>query len=102
MAHHDTGALAEFYRRKVGHLGVKRAIMALARKLLIVAWRILLTGEPYRAARPALVRRKEARLRHWASRAPLWGQMRAMVVAAAPTRAPAQREQRQRIGRGAA
>ncbi|HEY8342882.1 MAG TPA: IS110 family transposase [Calditerricola sp.] len=49
VSRHETGALGEFYRRKVRQLGAKQAIVALARKLLIVAWRILLTGEPYRA-----------------------------------------------------
>lgn len=65
VARHDTGALGAFYRRKVRQLGAQRAIVALARKLLIVAWRILLTGEPYRAQKPAAVQHKQARLRRW-------------------------------------
>lgn len=35
-----TGPLAEFYRRKAATLGGKRAIVAVARKLLIAAWRL--------------------------------------------------------------
>src|SRR5205807_3668884 len=35
-----------------------KAIVALARKLLIVAWRMLLTGEVYRAVRTTMVARK--------------------------------------------
>lgn len=58
MARRDHGALGHFYRRKKIQLGHKKAAIALARKLLIVAWRILLTGEAYRAIKPAAVARK--------------------------------------------
>src|SRR5262249_49075957 len=57
-ARRDTGALGHFYRRKRSQIGHKKAAIALARKLLIVAWRILLTGEPYRAIKPNAVARK--------------------------------------------
>jgi len=71
-ARHDTGSLGEFYRRKVKQLGARRALVALARKLLIVAWRMLQTGEPYRACKPALVHRKEQTLRRLLGQPPVW------------------------------
>jgi len=71
-ARYDTGALGAFYRRKVKTLGARRAIVALARKLLIVAWRILLTGEPYRAQKADAVKRKEGELRRLLRRAVDW------------------------------
>ena len=37
-------------------------MIALARKLLIVAWRMLITGEVYRAAKAAVVARKHREL----------------------------------------
>ena len=58
LARRDDGALGRFYRRKTPQIGHKKAAIALARKLLIVAWRILLTGEAYRAIKPAAVARK--------------------------------------------
>nr|PZN37349.1 MAG: hypothetical protein DIU70_12825 [Bacillota bacterium] len=51
VARHDTGALGDFFRRKQKQIGTKRAIIALARKLLVVAWKILLTNTPYRSVR---------------------------------------------------
>ncbi|MGE5542381.1 MAG: hypothetical protein ACM3WT_05040, partial [Bacillota bacterium] len=39
--------LGEFFRQKDKQIGRKRAVIATARKLLIVAWRMLLTGQPY-------------------------------------------------------
>lgn len=58
VARRDHGALGQFYRRKRSQIGHKKATIALARKLLIVAWRILLTGESYRAIKPKAVARK--------------------------------------------
>jgi transposase len=58
IARHDHGPLGAFYRRKVGQLGYPQAIVALARKLLIIAWRILVTGEPYRSVCACLWERK--------------------------------------------
>lgn len=58
MSRRDHGALGQFYHRKQAKLGHKKAVVALARKLLIVAWRMLLTGEPYRATKPIAVARK--------------------------------------------
>jgi len=68
LALHDTGPLGQFYRRKRQQIGHKKAIVALARKLLIVAWRMLLTGEVYRAAEPRRVARKQRELRSTAAR----------------------------------
>jgi hypothetical protein len=68
LARHDTGPLGQFYRRKRQQIGHKKAIVALARKLLIVAWRMLLTGEVYRAAEPRRMARKQRELRSTAAR----------------------------------
>jgi len=62
LARWDTGPLGQFYTRKAQEVGSRRAIIALARKLLIVAWRMLLTGELYRAAKTAAVARKQREL----------------------------------------
>jgi hypothetical protein len=63
VARYDTGPLGQFYQRKRRHLGHRKAIVALARTVLIVAWRMLLTGEPYRAASPQALARKQRDLR---------------------------------------
>jgi transposase len=62
VARHDSGPLGAYYRRKAKQLGAKRALVAVARRLVVVAWRMLLTGEVYRGYREALVRRKQAQL----------------------------------------
>ena len=49
-------------RRKAQEAGPRKAIIALARKLLVVAWRMLQTGEVYRAARATTVTRKQREL----------------------------------------
>jgi len=54
----ESGPLGQFYARKAREIGPRKAIVALARKLLIVAWPMLLTGEGYRAARATTVARK--------------------------------------------
>jgi len=74
-ARHDTGYLRAFYLRKAKQLGQKRAVVALARKLLIVAWRILCTGRPYRALKPALCRRKLEGLRQRLRRPQPWAEL---------------------------
>ena len=56
--------LGQFYTRKAQEIGARKAIIALARKLLIVAWRMLLTGEVYRAARATTVARKHRELQN--------------------------------------
>jgi transposase len=72
VARHDRGPLGAFYRRKIKQLGAKRALVALARKLLIVAWRMLCTGEIYRGTQQATVRRKEAELTKLLQQVPCW------------------------------
>ena len=65
---------AQQYSRQAGPLGhffqrIKRrkchnvAVVATARKLAVIAWRILTTGEPYRYAQPAATATKLANLR---------------------------------------
>ncbi|HHY35747.1 MAG TPA: IS110 family transposase [Firmicutes bacterium] len=63
VARHDHGRLGQSYRRKSLHIGSRKAIVALARKLIVVAWKILLTGEPYRDEVVSKTRRKEIALR---------------------------------------
>lgn len=72
VARHDEGELGRFYRRLAAKNGAKKAIIALARKLLIVAWRMLRTGEAYRAQKPASVQRKEHALRRLLDQVPAW------------------------------
>ena len=70
LSMHDTGPLGEFYRRKAKRIGHNKAIIALARKLLIVAWRMLLTGEVYRAVNPRALARKQKDLHRKALQPP--------------------------------
>ncbi|EKP95001.1 IS110 family transposase [Thermaerobacter subterraneus] len=72
VARHDQGPLGAFFHRKQRQIGHQKAVVALARKLLIVAWRMLLTGQPYRAAKPLLVQRKQRRLLNVAQAAVDW------------------------------
>lgn len=58
LARWDSGPLGQFYTRKTQEVGPRKAIIALAQKLLIVAWRMLQTGEVYRAARTMTVTRR--------------------------------------------
>ena len=74
VARHDGGPLGDFYRRKAKQLGAKRALVALARKLLIVAWRMLCTGEIYRGIQQGTLRRKEVRLAKLLQQVPDWGE----------------------------
>jgi transposase len=62
LARWDSGPLGQFYARKAQEVGSHKAIIALARKLLIVAWRMLQTGEVYQAARTTTVTRKHREL----------------------------------------
>jgi len=62
-------------------VGARKAIIALARKLLIVAWRMLLTGEVYRAAQATAVARKQRELQR-----AIRIQLPAAVPAQPPTR----------------
>lgn len=58
LARFDTGPLGQFFGRLRQRMGYAKAVVALARKLLIVAWRMMLTGTPYRGERPKTTARK--------------------------------------------
>jgi len=81
LARWDSGPLGQFYTRKARQVGARKAIIALARKLLIVAWRMLLTGEVYRAAKAAVVARKQRELQK---------AMRILLPSAMPAQHPVQ------------
>ncbi|WP_339629436.1 IS110 family transposase [Gimesia maris] len=53
-----TGPLRAFYRRLVKRKPRQVAIMALARKLVTIAWQMLKQNEPYRYAKPMLMAKK--------------------------------------------
>ena len=57
------GPLGNFFRRLKKRKNHNVAVVATARKLAMIAWRMLSTGEPYRYARPTTVEPKLARLR---------------------------------------
>jgi hypothetical protein len=67
----DQGALGQFYRRKKRQIGHKKATIALARKLLIVAWRMLLTGEVYRGLNARTLARKHRELQRLVESQPI-------------------------------
>lgn len=77
VARRDTGPLGAFFARKQKQLGTKRAAVALARKVLVVAWRMLRTNELYRGVEPARYQRKLKQLAHTAD-----------AVGALPPRSP--------------
>ena len=58
LSRRDERPLGEFYRRKKAQIGHHKAVVALARKTLVVAWRMLMTGEAYRTSKPRQVTRK--------------------------------------------
>lgn len=58
VARRDTGPLGAFFARKQKQLGTKQAAVALARRVLVVAWRMLRTNELYRGVEPARYQRK--------------------------------------------
>lgn len=72
VARHDLGPLGLCYRRKQRQIGRHKAVVALARKLLVVAWRMLLTGKVYQATKPALVEQKQRQLEEWLEAALDW------------------------------
>jgi len=81
VARHDEGELGRFYRRLAAKKGAKKALVALARKLLIVAWRMLRTGESYRAQKPATAQRKLVGLQRLVRRQPAdWEVIRREVL----------------------
>jgi hypothetical protein len=57
------GPLGVFYRRLRRKKNHNVAVVAAARKLVVIAWQMLTTGEPYRYAQPRLTQEKLARLR---------------------------------------
>lgn len=81
LARFDTGPLGAFWRRKSQQIGHKRATVALARKMLIVAWRMMLTGEPYRAANAKTVRNKRWHLNRVAQCKTDWDEVATRVLA---------------------
>lgn len=59
LAKRDSGPLGQSYARKAQEIGLRKVIIAPARKLLIVARCMLLTGEVSRAAKATAVARKQ-------------------------------------------
>jgi transposase len=57
------GPLGHFFRRLARKKNRNVAVVAAARKLAVIAWRMLTTGEPYRYALPRSTETKLARLR---------------------------------------
>jgi transposase len=53
-----TGPLRAFADRIAGRRGSQVAVVAVARKLVVIAWHMLTRGEDYAFARPSLVREK--------------------------------------------
>ncbi|HHY34439.1 MAG TPA: IS110 family transposase, partial [Firmicutes bacterium] len=68
LARYDRGQLGAFFRRKCLQIGAKRAIVALARKLVVLAWRMLQRGQTYREQVPATTQRKQTPLRRLSHR----------------------------------
>jgi len=57
-----TGPLRAFHERIAGRRGANVATVAVARKLVVIAWQMLSRGEDYAFARPSLVREKIRKL----------------------------------------
>ncbi|MCB1041228.1 MAG: IS110 family transposase [Acidimicrobiales bacterium] len=57
------GPLGHFFQRLRRRRNHNVAVVATARKLAVIAWRLLTTGEPYRYAQPRSTTEKLARLR---------------------------------------
>ena len=65
-AHHvriHPGPLGAFFRRVAKRRGYNVAVVATARKLVVIAWQMLKTNEPYRYAQPQTVEYKLEQLR---------------------------------------
>jgi transposase len=65
-AHHvriHPGPLGVFFRRVAKRRGYNVAVVATARKLVVIAWHMLKTNEPYRYAQPQTVEYKLEQLR---------------------------------------
>jgi transposase len=57
------GPLGVFFRRLAKKKNYNVAVVAAARKLVVIAWHMLTSGEPYRYAQPRVTQGKLARLR---------------------------------------
>jgi transposase len=58
----STGPLRAFWQRVAARRGANVATVAVARKLVVIAWHMLTKGEDYAFARPSLTREKVRRL----------------------------------------
>ena len=96
VAMHDDGYLGQFYQHKLHQIGHKRAVVALARKILIVAWQMMRTGQAYRAVRPKLMRSKLAELRQACRRPAPWQALLDELFPAPAEPAPVGRRKRAR------
>lgn len=68
----DTGALGRYYAQKVVVKDKTKTAVALARKLLVVAWKMMLKGQDYRAAKRSRVQVKGREVAKTAARVPDW------------------------------
>ena len=62
VSRHDEGSLGTWYARVAPAKGRNKSTVALARKLLVLAWKLMLKGQDYRDMKPERVRRKLAQL----------------------------------------
>jgi len=102
VARYDTGPLGQFFARMRKKAGYHKSIVALARKLLIVAWRILLTGTSYHGARLETTQRKVRHLERQAARSRDWTVLRVQLLGGDTgdgVAAPGQTSQRRRAPR---
>jgi transposase len=63
----SSGPLQAFYRRVKARKGTNVAVVAAARKLTVILWHILRSGEPYRYAPERTTREKLSRMRYHAT-----------------------------------
>jgi transposase len=75
VARFDNGSLGLFFRRKSITMGRKKAIVALARKVLIVAWRMLLSDDNYIDIKDKTFKRKEQDLKSIATKSVDWTEL---------------------------
>jgi transposase len=72
VVRHDLGSLGQFGRRLAAGKGPAKTACAVARKLLVVAWRLLLRGEDYRAASSQRIQAKRREVERRVERQPAW------------------------------
>ena len=75
VARFENGSLGLFLGRISISMGRKKAIVALARKVLIVAWRMLLTGDLDVDIKDKTIKRKEQDLKSIASKSVNWPEL---------------------------